>query len=117
MKWKKEGKHKSMGFLDAEVRRPLGSATAIVDAGNTVVMSKRGSYIMNDGSGEKIPLVRKKGVYVMKVKVDELEIDDQEKKYMKTISMDVDEVGDNQEEDDLVFAMTKDELEGFIRRA
>ena len=117
LNWKKEGKRKSMGFLDADVRRPLGSATAIVDAGNTVVMSKRGSYIMNDESGEKIPLVRKKGVYVMKVKVDELEIDDQEKKYMKTISMDVDEVGDNREEDDLVFAMTKNELEGFIGRA
>ena len=117
LNWKKDGKRKSMGFLDADVRRPLGSATAIVDAGNTVVMSKRGSYIMNDESGEKIPLVRKKGVYVMKVKVDELEIDDQEKKYMKTVSMDVDEVGDNREEDDLVFAMTKDELEGFIRRA
>ena len=117
LNWKKEGKRKSMGFLDADVRRPLGSATAIVDAGNTVVMSKRGSYIVNDETGERIPLVRKKGVYVMKVKVDELEIDDQEKRCMKTISMDVDEVGDNREEDDLVFAMTKNELEGFIRLA
>ena len=117
LNWKKEGKRKSMGFLDADVRRPLGSATAIVDAGNTVVMSKRGSCIVNDETGERIPLVRKKGVYVMKVKVDELEIDDQEKKHMKTISMDVGEVGDNREEDDLVFAMTKNELEGFIRLA
>ncbi len=82
-----------------------------------MVMSKRGSYIMNDESGEKIPLVRKKGVFVMRVKVDELEINDLEKKHMKTISMDVDEVGDNREKDDLGFAMTKDELEVFIRQA
>ena len=59
-----------MNFLDADVRRPLGAVSAIVDGGNTVVFSGRGSAIVNDATGEKIPLVRKGGVYVMAAEVE-----------------------------------------------
>ena len=59
-----------MNFLDADVRRPLGAVSAIVDGGNTVVFSARGSVIVNDATGERIPLVRKGGVYVMAVEVE-----------------------------------------------
>ena len=54
-----------MNFLDADVRRPLGAVSAIVDGGNTVVFSPSGSHVENTRTGEKIPLVRKGGVYVM----------------------------------------------------
>ena len=56
------GRKCTMNFLDADVRRPLGAVSAIVDGGNTVVFSGRGSAIVNDATGEKIPLVRKGGL-------------------------------------------------------
>ena len=106
-----------MTFLDADVKRPLGAAAAMVDAGNTVVFSRKGSYIENDDTGERIPLVRKRGVFVMKIKVDEMDVDEAEKEIIKKRGMDmeVDEVDDD--DDDLVFAMTKEEVADFIRRA
>ncbi len=75
-----------MKFLDA-----VGSATAIVDAGNTIVMSKNGSYIMNDETGERIELARKRGVHVMKVTIDDREIDQEENERIKNMDMDVDQ--------------------------
>ena len=52
--------------LDADVNMPLGSVSAMVEEGNTVVFSKKlGSYVENDVTGEKIPLERKGGTYVM----------------------------------------------------
>ena len=64
------GRECTMIFLDADVRRPLGAVSAIVDGGNTVVFSARESVIVNDATGERIPLVRKGGVYVMAVEVE-----------------------------------------------
>ena len=50
-----------MKFLDADVRKPLGAVSAIVDQGNTVVFSKGRSYIKSDTTGETIPVVRNGG--------------------------------------------------------
>ena len=56
-----------MKFLDADVRKPLGAVSAIVDQGNTVVFSKGRSYIKSDTTGERIPVVRSGGTYVIQV--------------------------------------------------
>ena len=62
-----------MRFLDADVRKPLGAVSAIVDQGNTVVFSRERSYIQSDATGEVIPVVRNGGTYVIQVEaaVDE----------------------------------------------
>ena len=60
------GKKCGMKFLDADVKKPLGAVSAMEDEGNTVVFSKKwGSYVENDATEERIPMVRKGGVYVM----------------------------------------------------
>ena len=69
--FRREGRKCVMRFLDADVRRPLGSVSAIVDEGNSVVFSRRESYIMNDATGEKIPMRRKGGVFVIELEADE----------------------------------------------
>ena len=56
------GRKCTINFLDADVRRPLGAVSAIVDGGNFVVFSPSGSRIENGKTGERIPLVRKGGV-------------------------------------------------------
>ena len=53
-------------FLDEDVKKPLGSVSAMVEEGNTVVFSKKwGSYVENDLTVEHIPLEQKGGAYVM----------------------------------------------------
>ena len=53
-------------FLDADVKKPLVAVSAMEDEGNTVVFSKKwGSYVENDQTGERIPLERRGGTYVM----------------------------------------------------
>ena len=69
LRFKTGGRACRMNFLDADVRRPLGAVSAIVDGGNTVVFGARESAIINDATGEKIPLMRRGGVYVMAVEV------------------------------------------------
>ena len=59
-----------MKFLDADVRKPLGAVSAIVDQGNTVVFSKGRSYIKSDTTGETIPVVRNGWTYVIQVEVE-----------------------------------------------
>ena len=52
--------------MDADVKKPLVAVSAMEDEGNTVVFSKKwGSYVENDRTGERIPLERKGGTYVM----------------------------------------------------
>ena len=64
----KQGKRRcAMKFLDADVKRPLGSVSAVVDGGNKVVFAKGGSYVENEVTKEKIPMRRKGGVYVMEL--------------------------------------------------
>ncbi len=56
-----------MKFLDADVKKPLGAVSAIEDEGNTVVFRRKGSYIENDVTKERIPIERKGRKDVMKV--------------------------------------------------
>ena len=56
-------------FLVTDVKKPLAAVSAIVDEGNVVVFGPGpwGSFIQNLASGEKIPMERRKGTYVIKV--------------------------------------------------
>ena len=56
-------------FQVTDVAKPLASVSRILDKGNTVVFSrtKGGSYILNEKTGGKIPLVEEKGTFVMNV--------------------------------------------------
>ena len=56
-----------MKFLDAYVKRPLTSVRAIVDEGNIVVIGSQESYIENTGNGKRIPVIRRKGVFVVQL--------------------------------------------------
>ena len=59
----------NMLFQVRDVGKPLASVARILDKGNTVVFSRAvgGSFIVNDKSGRKIPLVEEKGSFVMEV--------------------------------------------------
>ena len=57
----------SMKFLDADVRRPLASVSAIVDVGNVVVFGQRESFIENMSTSKRIPMCRMSGVFVMRL--------------------------------------------------
>ena len=59
------GKKCSMRFLDADVKRPLASVSALVDEGNVVVFGQHESFIENTNTGQRIPMSRRNGVFVM----------------------------------------------------
>ena len=69
----KEGLWRDMTFQVCDVARPLASVHKIVEAGHSVVFSPswggRGSYILNQGTGEKLWMVQKHGVYVLETKI------------------------------------------------
>ena len=55
-----------MKFLDADLKKPLAAVSAMEDEGNTVVFSRKwGRYVENDETGERIPIERRGGTYVM----------------------------------------------------
>ena len=58
-----------MLFQVTDVGKPLASVSRILDKGNTVVFSRKqgGSYIVNNCTGQKIPLTEEKGTFVMDV--------------------------------------------------
>ncbi len=56
-----------MNFRMADVTKPLMSVKGIVDRGNRAVFEKKGSYIENEHSGEKVELVQANGVYVLEI--------------------------------------------------
>ena len=56
-----------MKFLDADVKKPLAAVSEMVDAGNTVVFSKSGSYVEEGKTGERIELARKGNTFVMRL--------------------------------------------------
>ena len=85
-----KGRKCRMKFLDADVKKPLGSVSAMVEEGNTVVFSgKWGSYVENDLTGERIPMEQKNGTYVMALHA----IDDKKGKLNKN-GMEIYGVGD-----------------------
>ena len=57
----------SMKFLDADVKRPLASVRAIVDEVNVVVFGQHDSFIENASTGQRIPMCRRNGVFVMRL--------------------------------------------------
>ena len=60
------GRRCGMKFLDADVKKPLLAVSAMEDEGNTVVFSRKwGRYVENDETGERIPMERRGGTYVM----------------------------------------------------
>ena len=61
------GKMCSMRFLDADVKRPLASVSVIVDEGNVVVFGQDESFIENTNTGQRIPMSRRDGVFVMRL--------------------------------------------------
>ena len=104
------GKRCAMKFLDADVKRPLAAVSAIVDEGNTVVFSTRGAYIENDLTKEKIPMVRRNGVFILELEAE---------KVVAKAGMDAGAVvGEGPEEgEDMVFRGRLDEEGmGFFRR-
>ena len=58
-----------MLFQVTDVGKPLASVSRILDKGNTVVFSRKqgGSYIVNNCTGQKIPLTEEKGTFVLDV--------------------------------------------------
>ena len=104
------GRKCGMTFLDSDVKKPLGAVSAMEDAGNTVVFSKKwGRYIENDETGERIMMERVNGTYLMKVNTideggkkvrrkgreeeDEMDVDG-----MSSEDMEVEEGGDDKVE-------------------
>lgn len=62
------GDRRTMKFRLANVNKALASVDRICDAGNEVVFNHTGgSFIRNLATGEKTPIVRKRGVYVLDV--------------------------------------------------
>ena len=57
----------SIMFQVTDVGKPLASVSRILDKGNIVVFSRKGSYIMNEAIGEKIPIQEEKGTFIMDV--------------------------------------------------
>jgi len=93
------GKKCGMKFLDADVKKPLGAVSAMEDEGNTVVFSRKwGSYVENDKTGERIPMVRKGGVYVMVLNAVDGKGDKMKKKEKKEVEeMEVDGLSEEEE--------------------
>jgi hypothetical protein len=65
--FKKDGKVRAMNFEVTDCKKPLASVAKIVDKGNRVVFDQDESYIYNKKTGEKIPLQRERGTFVMVV--------------------------------------------------
>ena len=63
----RDGMKCSMKSLDADVKRPLASVSAIVDEGNVVVFGQHESFIENVSTGQRIPMCRRNGVSVMRL--------------------------------------------------
>ena len=63
----RDGMKCSMKFLDADDKRPLASVSAIVDEGNVVVFGQHESFIENVSTGQRIPMCRRNGVFVMRL--------------------------------------------------
>ena len=63
----RDGMKCSMKFLDADVKRLLASVSAIVDEGNVVVFGQHESFIENVSTGQRIPMCRRNGVFVMRL--------------------------------------------------
>ena len=53
-----------------DVNRALLSVHRVVQAGSRVVFSAQGSFVQDEGTGEKMPLEEKGGMYMLKLCVE-----------------------------------------------
>ena len=60
-----DGTNRILNFQAGRVGRPLISASRLEDSGIDTRISKRGSYLLNMSSGERFPLRRVGGLYVL----------------------------------------------------
>ena len=60
-----EGAPVPMRYQVAEVRKPLTSVSKICDRGNRVTFCRNGSYVQNLFTGQRTPLRREGGVYML----------------------------------------------------
>ena len=98
LEFKMSGKRCGMRFLDADVKKPLGAVSAMVDEGNTVVFSRKwGSYVENDETSERIPMIRKGGTYVMLL---EGIVDQEAKQKKKAVDMEVNSMSEDAAKED-----------------
>ena len=69
----REGHMRNMKFTSCDVKRALGSVSAICNQGHTVVFNAPdhpdGSYIYHIESGERMELAHRDGVFVLDTKV------------------------------------------------
>ena len=93
-----------MKFWDADVQKPLGAVSAMVDEGNTVIFSRNKSMIRNDRTGEEIEIKRKGGTFVIELNRE----DKPALKNLKEKKKDKMEIGGMEEEQDK-------ELERMVR--
>jgi hypothetical protein len=70
VKFKNQGKVKAMNFSVTDCKKPLAAVSKIVDKGNRVVFDNEESFIENKKTGERIPLERERGTYVMVVEFE-----------------------------------------------
>ena len=98
LEFRMRGRRCGMRFLDADVKKPLGAVSAMVDEGNTVVFSRKlGSYVENDETSEKIPMIRKGGTYVMLL---EGIVDQEAKQKKKAVDMEVNSMSEDAAKED-----------------
>jgi len=64
-----EGHRCEMPFQIAEVERPLISVSQMAAAGNVVTLDESGGRIANKRTGKAIELIRRGGVYIMRMAV------------------------------------------------
>ena len=62
-----QGQARSIKAQVCEVNKPLLSVSRMVQAGNTVVFSRSGSYVEDENTRERIPLREQGGMYMLKL--------------------------------------------------
>ena len=64
-----EGQKCGMAFQIADVERPLVSVSKLIEGGHAVTFGKQGGLIEHTASGRKVHLIRKGGVFLLKMTV------------------------------------------------
>ena len=64
-----KGQKLKMRIAVADVSKVLASVSKICECGSRVVFDEAGSYIEDNESGEKIPIRKRNGVYVMDMRI------------------------------------------------
>ena len=60
---------RNITFQNADVGMPIVSMTKVADEGNFIGMGRKGGFIEHEETGERVPFIRRAGVYFMKMKV------------------------------------------------